>query len=206
MHIAAPSSWTPLGIIRWIATGGTLFFGTVIAEENIRRFAEEKHWNELLTKAVAAMPDLSPLTESHWTWFIFGLFAGIALALWVTRLFSDASKSVPLQTNIEKSRLERDFPTSEWDKPLTPIYRHNYKNETVPLDGKNFIECTFENVTFLYQGTRGTQMFNCKKIPEENFPVALRTDNPIVFTTLAIVGATGVVSPIELDMHIKDEH
>src|ERR1700738_1441802 len=111
MHIAGSNFWTPVGVIRWVATAGMVFVGTAIAEENIRHFAAEKRWNQLLTKAVAAMPDLSPLTESHWTWFIFGLFAGIAVALWVMRLFG-ARESSQSSINIEKSRLERDFSTS----------------------------------------------------------------------------------------------
>jgi hypothetical protein len=103
-----------------------------------------------------------------------------------------------------QSRVQQRFPTTDWDKPLTSVFRQNFKNETVELDGKNFVECSFENVTFLYQGTRPFQMINCKRISAERFLVSVRTDNPIVFTALSIMSATGVSGPIELEMNVKD--
>jgi hypothetical protein len=202
MHIAGPTARTPLAAIRWIATGGTLFFITVIAEENIRHLAEKEQWNEWLTKAIALLPDLTPFID--YTWVGLGLFTGIAVTLWLMRFFAATTSETGPSTTIEKSRVERDFPTSEWDKPLTTIFRQNYKNETVQLDGKNFIECTFENVTFIYQGTRPLQMINCKKLPEKGFWVTVQTDNPVVFTALSIMSATGVTSPIELDIRNKE--
>jgi hypothetical protein len=211
MHVAGSTPRMPLAAFRWIATAlrwiatvGATFCITIIAEENIRYFAEKQQWNELLTKAIELLPDLSALTERNYTWFGFGLFTGIAVALWVTRFFVGSSEAGPSSTTIEKSRVERDFPTSEWDIPLTPVFRQDYKNETVPLDGKDFIQCTFENVTFLYQGTRPIQMTNCKKVPATGFVVTVQTDNPVVFTALSIMHATGVASPIELDLRRKD--
>jgi hypothetical protein len=106
--------------------------------------------------------------------------------------------------NLGLSRVQQQFPTTDWDKPLTQVFRQHYKNETVLLDGKNFIECTFENVTLLYQGTRPIQMINCKKIPGEGFLVTVQTDNPVVFTALSIMQSTGVSGAIELDLRDKD--
>src|SRR3984893_15621974 len=106
--------------------------------------------------------------------------------------------------NLGLSRVEQQFPTTDWDKPLSQVLRQHYKNETVLLDGKNFIECTFENVTLLYQGTRPLQMINCKKIPAEGFLVTVRTDNPVVFTALSIMQSTGVSGSIELDLRNED--
>jgi hypothetical protein len=69
MHLIGPASWTVTSIARWVATSlAVAFIGTII-EENIRHLAEERHWNEFLTSAINAMPDVSFLTESYWFWF-----------------------------------------------------------------------------------------------------------------------------------------
>ena len=48
-------------------------------------------------------------------------------------------------------------PNFAWDdkKPLERVYQGKFTNETVLLDGKNFINPSFENVTLAYNGTGG---------------------------------------------------
>jgi hypothetical protein len=38
-------------------------------------------------------------------------------------------------------------------REMVPVYRKTFTNEEVVLDGHHFIDCTFENVTFVYNGT-----------------------------------------------------
>jgi hypothetical protein len=77
-------------VLRWIATTLFLLLGGTVVEENIRHLAEERHWNEFLTGALKVVPDLAPLTETHWFWFIFGLVSGIAASFWTAWFFLPA--------------------------------------------------------------------------------------------------------------------
>jgi hypothetical protein len=43
--------------------------------------------------------------------------------------------------------------TFDPDKKLELVYSKPFKNQTVFVDGYNFMECTFDNVTFVYKGT-----------------------------------------------------
>jgi hypothetical protein len=58
--------------------------------------------------------------------------------------------------------LSRPFTPQYLNQQLSPnwgsykyedVYNHPFANETVRLDGKRFLGCTFDNVTFVYQGT-----------------------------------------------------
>jgi hypothetical protein len=79
----------------------------------------------------------------------------------------------------------RDFPTPDWLKPLTPIINKTYKSETVELDGKEFQRCEFQDVTFLWNGTKPPRFVDCRMTgrPEVSFS----SHNPLVFGTLQIV-------------------
>jgi hypothetical protein len=77
----------------------------------------------------------------------------------------------------------KSFPTTDWDKPLEKQFRVHFRNQSVLIDGYEFIDCTFENVTFQYQGMRpfrftGKTTGNSRK---------LTTDNAVVGQTLQLV-------------------
>jgi hypothetical protein len=91
-----------------------------------------------------------------------------------------------------------DFPTPDWLEPLTPVIKKKYENETVELDGKWFHDCEFKDVTFLYNGTKDTQMTNCNKGGKLNFS----SHNPLVSRTVQLVdsirpAAGGVFEPFD---------
>jgi hypothetical protein len=88
-HLTGPGSLTLVAVIRWAATTFAGLFLVTIVEENIRRLAEEKHWDRLLTSGIGAMPDASYFTKSKWFWFAFGLATGVAFALWIGRVFPE---------------------------------------------------------------------------------------------------------------------
>jgi hypothetical protein len=56
----------------------------------------------------------------------------------------------------------------------TKIGHRAHHNETVPLDGFSYYDCTFDNVTFVFQG----------KGPFE----LLRSDNPVVMGSFSLMG------------------
>jgi hypothetical protein len=80
------------------------------------------------------------------------------------------------------------FPTPNWHEPLEPVVNKEFRNETVELDGKNFVDCRFVNVTFRYNGTMPTQFSNCT-MPGAGREYILQTDNPLVLTTHELVNA-----------------
>jgi hypothetical protein len=87
-----------------------------------------------------------------------------------------------------------------WDEttPLDPIYGsvRRFINETVPLDGRHYINPTFEDVTFEYEGTRPSQMDNPQfVIHAGQVSGGIKSYNPIVNQTIEIMhtleGAAG---------------
>jgi hypothetical protein len=79
-----------------------------------------------------------------------------------------------------------DFPTPDWLEPLTTVVNQKYINETVTLDGKSFQHCEFQDVTFLYNGTRPTEIgVGCKITGKRGF--GLHSDNPLVLGVAQIL-------------------
>jgi hypothetical protein len=70
------------------------------------------------------------------------------------------------------------------DYPFKEYRGKTYKNETVQIDGNNFIDCTFDNVTFRFDGEAPFRFTN------DHFQGAFRltSNNPIVKSTLVLVG------------------
>jgi hypothetical protein len=174
MHITAPTSWTPLGIIRWLTTAGTAFVISVIFEENIRHVSEERHWNRFLSDALAVMPDLSPWIEARWFWFVFGFLTAIASALWLVRLFSGKVTTTPA-------------PIWTSEPQLRQIINRTFRNERVLLDGISYVSCRFENVTFVFNGIAPFGLAN-----NHLESVHLASESPVVLASFAIMVALGL--------------
>jgi len=81
-----------------------------------------------------------------------------------------------------------DFPTPNWLEPLEPVVNQEFRNQVVELDGKNFVDCKFVNVTFLYNGTMPIQFSNCT-IAGVKGEYILQADNPVVMVTHELVDA-----------------
>jgi hypothetical protein len=91
LHIQRPAKWTVRSALQYGATATVAGALVLLFEENGRKFLEDRHWNEFLTRWAAAMPDLSEIIDTHWFWFLFGLSIGLAGALWVVRIFPESS-------------------------------------------------------------------------------------------------------------------
>jgi hypothetical protein len=83
------------------------------------------------------------------------------------------------------------------DAATTPILNRMFTNEDVQLDGYEYVNCTFENVTFYYNGTAASRMTNITFSP--NSTIRLMTKNPIIQQTMIIMDtlqkATGTGGP-----------
>src|SRR5262249_19106137 len=80
-----------------------------------------------------------------------------------------------------------DFPTPDWSKPLTPVIKKKYRNETVEIDGKAFHHCEFQDVTFVWNGTKQWLFIGCKMPGREE--VGFSSRNPLVFGTLQLLAS-----------------
>ena len=73
------------------------------------------------------------------------------------------------------------------DFPLTQIQTKTFKNETVQLDGNDFIDCTFDNVVLKFDGRAPFRFTNDHFARDSKFTVA--SDNPIIKATIQLVSA-----------------
>jgi len=71
------------------------------------------------------------------------------------------------------------------DYPLKEYRGKTYKDETVQIDGNSFIYCTFDNVTFRFDGEAPFRFTN------DHFQgkFALTSNNPVVKATMELLGA-----------------
>ena len=87
---------------------------------------------------------------------------------------------------------------AKWPEPYAPIsvVGKTFKNEKVTLDGISYSGCTFENVTFVYNGTTPIQFTN----NSVRGSIQMRTDNLAVGGALAwLAGFVGLPPNVTLD-------
>jgi hypothetical protein len=70
------------------------------------------------------------------------------------------------------------------DYPLKEYRGKTYKDETVQIDGNEFIDCTFDNVTLKFDGQAPFRFTNDHFQGKFGFT----SDNPIVKSTMALLG------------------
>jgi hypothetical protein len=73
------------------------------------------------------------------------------------------------------------------DFPLKQIQAKTFKNETVQLDGNDFIDCTFDNVTLKFDGQAPFRLTNDHWVSHSKFSIA--SDNPVIKSTLQLMDA-----------------
>jgi hypothetical protein len=94
-HMPHLTEWRLLGLFRW---GATLMFGPfalVLLEENYRNLFEEYHLNTRWRLGAKLLPDVTLLPEAGWLWLGTGLSGGLALALWVAKVFPASNNASP---------------------------------------------------------------------------------------------------------------
>jgi hypothetical protein len=80
--------------IRWAFIGLCV---SAIFAPNVQKLAEAKHWDAFLIQYWDPFTSwLAALTGALWFWFLFGLSLGIALGMWASKFFAEAtSRKVP---------------------------------------------------------------------------------------------------------------
>ena len=73
------------------------------------------------------------------------------------------------------------------DFPLQQIRGKTFKNETVQLDGNAFINCTFDNVIFKFDG-QAPFSFTSDHF-ESGSKIGVRSNNPVVTATVGLMNA-----------------
>jgi hypothetical protein len=91
----------------------------------------------------------------------------------------------------------------KWSEPPRHIFRQHYKNESVELDGKEFVECTFVNVKFIYNGSGPVNMINCLYgLKGQPNPISMSTQNPAIYAVIALLSATKMLNgELRYDIH-----
>jgi hypothetical protein len=79
----------------------------------------------------------------------------------------------------------------KWPSPYNPtsVVAKHFTRERVPLDGYAYSGCTFNEVTFVYNGTTTIQMSHSTIIGESS----LTTDNPAVTGTIFLLRGLGAL-------------
>jgi hypothetical protein len=80
------------------------------------------------------------------------------------------------------------------DAKLAVVDGRSFVNETVPIDGYKYINCTFTNVTFRYNGTTPPEFMNDRFVGS----VWISTGNDAVAATMAVLKGLGLSSNIPL--------
>lgn len=141
-----------------------------------------------------------------WIGLTLGVFlSGLGIHLWrrgtLRLMTSSGAKRALANPSIH-------FPTPNWHEPFRSIINKHFKNETVELDGKSFHDCAFENVTFVYHGTRQTQFINCSR-PNHGCGYIFQSDNPVVQVTHGIINwlreTAGLQEIVKVTLNNKDD-
>jgi hypothetical protein len=118
-----------------------------------------------------------PESRRYWPWLVaLGFIAVIVAAQGVAvfRVTEGAS-----QTNVDLSQFN--------SMKMKPILSQTYRNQTLHIDGKEYIDCTFDNVTFIYEGKAPFQF------TEAHFPngttIQFGSPNPAINTALHLLGS-----------------
>lgn len=96
------------------------------------------------------------------------------------------------------------FSENEWNKPLQMVFRRKFMNETIKVEGIEFVECEFKNVTLHYDGNRPFRFTNCRNEPDENgMRFKMTTANPVISQMIQFLSAYPVTTKI-LDIRPTD--
>jgi hypothetical protein len=73
------------------------------------------------------------------------------------------------------------------DFPFRQIQTKTFRNEVVQIDGNEFIDCTFDNVTFKFDGTAPFRFTNDHFQGHSKYSIT--SNNPIIKSTMELMGA-----------------
>ncbi len=115
----------------------------------------------LILAIVQGFKDMTPpnwlpsiITKITWSY--------VPLLLFVISALIFTAKELGWIGSVHKTVKEVQF--IKWPDPYVPIkvIGKTFTNEKVIIDGYSYRDCTFNNVTFVYNGTTTIQLSNCK--------------------------------------------
>ena len=85
-------------------------------------------------------------------------------------------------------------------KPFTQVRNQEFRNSEIPVDGYQYWDCTFENVTFSFAGMEPGGFINCHF--RKGGSMAITSKNPVVMQTLELAAKLTNISDrsIPIDM------
>ncbi len=193
MRFIYPLAWRIFGFLGPLISGTwcltkimTDFLGR---SDAVRGLADEHGVFSAMLKWLLATPAWVPgliaiTLAGAWIWF------GVQLSK--RRDHRGEELSRPLVASLPPGK--RYIPP-HWDAPLIRVVGEHYKNETVELDGNQFMDCTFEDVSLRYQGERPFLVVRCTFASKHSqVNVQIFSDNPIVGQTIELFNVAGVLS------------
>lgn len=96
-------------------------------------------------------------------------------------------------------RAKEETSLANWPNPYTPITvaGKTFRNEVVPLDGYEYINCEFDNVKLLYNGTTPIKLQNNHF---NVFPI-IKTDSDAVSGAVMLLVGLGIAHANLLDLN-----
>jgi hypothetical protein len=90
-----------------------------------------------------------------------------------------------------KSESKISVQFQKWPKDYKPIaiVGKSFTNEKVLMDGYSYVDCEFNNVTFVYNGTTAIQMVGSKIAG----PIRFDSENPAVMGTILLLKGFGAI-------------
>jgi hypothetical protein len=176
--------------IRRLASLLTTIFLIIIVEPfahvNVEQLAREHHWDNVLIRVLAALPDLSSFLDSSFFWFCFGGSVGVAVSLWVVKIGSDKAapslRVAPLVLEFSESTEGCRLPVPDEDKIVFRAVIKNPNDQDVGARAYlvgitkqdmagNFGACGFSDkllLTFAGEGASGPKSFSVihKHVPK----------------------------------------
>ena len=120
--------------------------------------------------------------NSMWSFVPMALFA-LGTVVLIVRLFFVSAPS--------------DLPSSKFEFHDTPphivVSKKTFVNERVMLDGRAYRNCTFENVTFVFNGTEPFELTG----NTINGRIQLASDNPSISGTFAMMRGLGLLGNVD---------
>jgi hypothetical protein len=114
------------------------------------------------------------------------VFCGIAMSSW--SLYVNYAQKPNLPNAYWPSGAEAN-------KPLKQVRQKTFDHETVPLDGYEYIDCTFNDVTFEFEGRSGCGLPGSHLVaitPDGKSTYRLKSKNPVVILALQFAQWSGV--------------
>ena len=128
---------------------------------------------------------------SHLNYLPIALLSLLAVA-WIIRLLFFRTKPSP---NSIESPLENFNGVLRWrEGRLKQVAGKEFVNQEVPLDGIEYIDCVFDGVTFVYNGTGKTGISGksiIKAKPDGKPNIQFKTESPIVGSAFLIFQEMG---------------